>query len=175
MVKSKLTTRVLVESAFMIALASVLSMIKVYEAPYGGSVTLGSMIPILYLALRHGTGVGLFAGIVYGLVQLVLGPYVVHPVQFLLDYPIAFGLLGLAGLTPLRPAAGAALGVGGRFIAHWLAGVVFFAHFAPEGLSPALYSALYNGTYLLPELVVSTVVLWLLLPLLQKTRGRGRA
>jgi thiamine transporter len=173
--KTTIGTRVLVEAAFMIGLASVLSTVKVYEAPYGGSVTLGSMIPILYLALRHGARVGLLAGTVYGFVQLVLEPYVVHPAQLVLDYPLAFGLLGLAGLVAARPLVGVALGIAGRFVAHWLSGVVFFAAYAPEGMNAYLYSALYNAAYLVPELVLSTVALVLLLPLLRKIPGHESA
>lgn len=152
----------------MIGLAAVLSMLKVYKAPYGGSVTLGSMIPILYMAMRHGTSIGLLTGVVYGMVQLFLEPFVVHPAQLILDYPLAFGLLGLAGLTVSRPVFGAALGIGGRLVAHWVSGIIFFATYAPEGMNVYLYSLLYNAGYLVPEVVVSAVVLWLVLPRLAK-------
>jgi len=119
--------------------------------------------------------VGLLAGTVYGFVQLVLEPYVVHPAQLVLDYPLAFGLLGLAGLVAARPLVGVALGIAGRFVAHWLSGVVFFAAYAPEGMNAYLYSALYNAAYLVPELVLSTVALVLLLPLLRKIPGHESA
>lgn len=142
----------------MIALATVLSLVKVFEAPYGGSVTLGSMIPILFIALRWGPGVGVLTGLVYGFVQYVVGPYFVHPVQVALDYPVAFGALGLAGFLPRQPWAGIALGMTGRFVAHLISGVVFFAEFAGDQ-NVWVYSSLYNAGYLVPELIISAVLL----------------
>jgi thiamine transporter len=154
--------KVLAEAAVLIALATVLSMFKVYRMPQGGSVTPGSMVPIIVFALRRGVGYGFAAGAVFGLVRLYLGPYVVHPVQLLLDYPLAFGALGLAGLLKKRPVAATALGIFGRFVCHWLSGVIFFAEYAPAGQHPALYSAIYNGSYLGVELVISAALVYLL-------------
>ena len=150
------------EIAVFVALASVLSYIKLFSLPQGGSVTLASMVPILWLALRRGPKVGLFAATVYGVVQFALGPYIYHPAQVLLDYPIAFGLLGLAGFFQKRPFIGVTVGIIGRFVAHFLSGVIFFASYAPEGMNPAVYSAVYNGGYLLVELVISIYVIYLL-------------
>jgi len=87
----------------------------------------------------------------------------VHPVQFLLDYPVAFGALGLAGLFRGTPWLGVVVGGAGRFVAHFLSGVVFFAQYAPRGTSPWTYSAAYNGSYMLPEVVVSVVLTLLVL------------
>ena len=89
-----LSTKILAEISIFVALATALSFIKIYTFPQGGSVTAGSMVPILWLALRRGPKVGLFAATVYGLVQLVVGPFIFHPAQVLLDYPLAFGALG---------------------------------------------------------------------------------
>ncbi|QUL98088.1 MAG: energy-coupled thiamine transporter ThiT [Candidatus Fermentithermobacillus carboniphilus] len=150
---------ILVEGALMVAASFLLSLVKVYEAPYGGSVTLGSMVPILIYSARHGVYPGLLAGAVEGIVQLILEPYIVHPVQVVLDYPLAFGLLGLAGLFRQRVILGSFVGILGRFISHFLSGVIFFSQYAPKGMSPYLYSLLYNGAYLLPEFIVSAVVL----------------
>ncbi|MEW6723456.1 MAG: energy-coupled thiamine transporter ThiT [Bacillota bacterium] len=155
----RLNTRVLVEAAVMIALASVLSLIKVWEAPYGGSVTAASMVPIMFIALRHGTGVGLLSGAVHGVIQLIMKPYIYHPFQVFLDYPLAFGLLGLAGLARRQPLVAVTTAVAGRFMAHWLSGVIFFSSYAPEGMSGSVYSAVYNLQYLGPELIISLVVL----------------
>jgi len=151
------------EIAVFVALASVLSYIKIFSLPQGGSVTLASMVPILWLALRRGPKVGLFAAAVYGVVQLALGPEgIYYPAQVLLDYPIAFGLLGLAGFFQKRPFIGVTVGIIGRFFAHFLSGVIFFARWAPEGMNPAVYSAVYNGGYMLVELVISIYVIYLL-------------
>jgi thiamine transporter len=150
------------ESVIFVALATVLSYIKIFSLPQGGSVTAASMVPILWLALRRGPKVGLFAATVYGVVQFALGPYIYHPAQVLLDYPIAFGLLGLAGFFQKRPFIGVTVGIIGRFFAHFLSGVIFFASYAPEGMNPAIYSAVYNGGYMLVELVISIYVVYLL-------------
>jgi thiamine transporter len=120
------------------------------------------MVPILWLALRRGPKVGLFAATLYGVVQFALGPYIFHPAQVLLDYPIAFGLLGLAGFFQNRPFIGVSLGIIGRFLAHFFSGIIFFAIYAPEGMNPAIYSAGYNGGYMLVELVISVYVIYLL-------------
>ncbi|MBD0355302.1 MAG: energy-coupled thiamine transporter ThiT, partial [Rubrobacteraceae bacterium] len=90
-------TRVLTEAALAIALAFVLGFVVLFKMPFGGSVSL-EMIPLILLALRQGWKVGIVAGATYGLLDLAIDPYVVHPVQLLLDYPLAFGVLGLAGL-----------------------------------------------------------------------------
>ncbi|MEM2937159.1 MAG: energy-coupled thiamine transporter ThiT [Candidatus Bathyarchaeia archaeon] len=155
-------TRIIAEVVSFVALATVLSYIKVFSLPQGGSVTAGSMVPILWLALRRGPKIGLFAAIVYGLVQLAVEPFIVHPLQVLLDYPLAFGALGLAGFFRSRPFVGVNVGVWGRFIAHFISGVVFFASYAPEGMHPAAYSAIYNGSYILPELAISVYIVYLL-------------
>ncbi len=160
--KRKFSTKILAEIVVFVSLATVLSYINIFSLPQGGSVTAASMVPILWLALRRGPKVGLFAATLYGVVQFALGPYIFHPAQVLLDYPIAFGLLGLAGFFQNRPFIGVSLGIIGRFVAHFFSGIIFFAIYAPEGMHPAIYSAVYNGGYLLVELVISVYVIYLL-------------
>ncbi len=160
--KRKFSTKILAEIVVFVSLATVLSYIKIFSLPQGGSVTAASMVPILWLALRRGPKVGLFAATLYGVVQFALGPYIFHPAQVLLDYPIAFGLLGLAGFFQNRPFIGVSLGIIGRFVAHFFSGIIFFAIYAPKGMHPAIYSAVYNGGYLLVELVISVYVIYLL-------------
>ena len=145
-----------------VALATILSNIKIFEMPQGGSVTLGSMVPILWLALRRGPAVGIFAATVYGVVQFALGPYIVHPAQVILDYPLAFGLLGIAGFFQKRPFVGVTLASLGRFGAHFVSGILFWSIYAPPGMSPVVYSAVYNGGYMLVEFVISVYVIYLL-------------
>lgn len=154
--------RIVAEMSGVIALSTVLSLVKVFGLPQGGSITAGSMVPILWFALRRGAKVGITAGVIYGLVQLVLEPYVYNPAQVLLDYPIAFGALGLAGFFKKYRPVGAATGIAGRFVAHFLSGVIFFWMFAPEGMHPIVYSAIYNGSYLGIELIISGVIIYLL-------------
>lgn len=147
----------------IVALATVLSYIKILHLPQGGSITAGSMVPLLWFSLRRGPKIGVFACLIYGLVQLMLEPYIYHPVQVLLDYPLAFGVIGLAGLFKGRPLIGIVVGIAGRFVAHFLSGIIFFAEYAPPGIHPAMYSAIYNGSYLLGELVVSAILTYLII------------
>jgi len=160
--KTTSSTKIIAEVVSFVALATALSYIKVFSLPQGGSVTAGSMVPILWLALRRGAKVGLFAATVYGLVQLAVEPFIYHPAQVLLDYPIAFGMLGLAGFFQNRPFVGVNVGIWGRFLAHFISGVIFFGSYAPEGMSPVVYSAFYNGGYILPELAISIYIVYLL-------------
>jgi len=176
-----LSTRVLAEAIVMVALSSILFMVKVFTFPQGGEITLGSMTPIILLSLRRGPKVGVFAGVVFGMIVLELEPFIYNvPWQVLLDYPLAFGALGLSGLVKygpgkwegastmksrsfLVPMLGPVIGIGGRFICHFASGIIFFSSYAPVGENPALYSAVYNGAFLLPEFVITEFVLFLLL------------
>ncbi|WP_077367363.1 energy-coupled thiamine transporter ThiT [Anaerosalibacter sp. Marseille-P3206] len=168
----KWNVKMLAEGGIMIALATLLSFIKIYKAPQGGSVTAGSMIPIMIFAMRWGLGPGLLVGCVYGLLQFAIEPYIYHPIQFLLDYPIAFGCLGLAGIAKMDDeqlsnnkyfmiVLGVLLAISGRLISHLLSGVIFFAEYAGDQ-NPWVYSALYNGGYLLPEFIISSIILVLI-------------
>ncbi|HEX5912349.1 MAG TPA: energy-coupled thiamine transporter ThiT [Rubrobacter sp.] len=169
-------TRVLTEAALAVALSFVLGLIVLFKMPYGGSVSL-EMIPLILLALRQGWKVGVVAGAVYGLLDLAIDPYVVHPVQFILDYPLAFGALGLAGLfkpTVRGAILGTTVAVLARFACHFLSGVVFFASVAPEGWNPYLYSAAYNAAYLAPSLGIALVVTVVLLKALESAQPSPR-
>jgi len=159
----EVNTRVLAEVAVSVALAYVLNLIIVYHLPQGGSITLGSMVPILILALRRGPRIGVFAGAVFGLVQLFLGGYWFTLIQVLLDYPVAFACLGLAGFFKKSPMVGVAVSSAARFVCHFVSGVVFFGEYAPPELGPVVYSAVYNGSYMLPEMVISIAVVYLLI------------
>jgi thiamine transporter len=110
------------------------------------------------------------AGVLAGIVNYILEPFFVHPVQLLLDYPVAFGMLGAAGFFQRSPVIGIVIGGLGRFLAHFASGVVFFASYAPEGVSPAVYSAVYNGSYMLPETVISVVLTLLVVRAMARIR-----
>jgi thiamine transporter len=155
-------TRILAETIIFVALATALSFIIVYILPQGGSITAGSMVPLIWLALRRGPRIGVAAGILYGLIQFVILPYAIDPVQVLLDYPLAFGVLGLAGFFKKLPLIGATVTISGRFAMHFVSGVVYWAPIYAPNSNPFAYSAIYNGSYLLPELVVSGVIIYLL-------------
>ena len=148
--KAALTTKQLVYSAAAIAIAVVCSMIKLFEMPMGGSVTLLSML------------VGIMTAVAYGLVQFVTEPIFYTIPQMLLDYPLAFGALGLAGFFHKKKwglQIGYAVGVVGRFIFSTISGVVFFASYAPEGMSPLAYSMGYQASYLVPEAIVTLIII----------------
>lgn len=154
--------KVLAEMAIFVSLATVLSLVIVYTMPQGGAITLASMVPILWLALRRGSIVGVTAGVLYGIIQFIILPYAIDPVQVLLDYPLAFGVLGLAGFFSKLPVAGAAVGISLRFVMHFVAGAVYWAPIYAPNIDPIVYSSVYNGSYLLPELLISGFVLYLL-------------
>lgn len=178
---------ILTEIALAVALAAVLNLpfLRV-QLPFnfaGGTIAL-NMLPILVVALRRGLMPGIIAGALYGAVDAMIDPSIVHPVQFLLDYPVAYGMVGLAGLASpaWRRSADAAaaasrwavllgamlLGVGGRFAAHWLSGVVFFGEYAPEGQPVWLYSLIYQSTYLLPSFALTLAAALLVFPALER-------
>ncbi|MFI5358890.1 MAG: energy-coupled thiamine transporter ThiT [Halanaerobiales bacterium] len=174
--------RLLAEMGVAVALAAVFNFITLFRMPQGGSVNL-EMLPILVVSLRWGGIPGIITGLVYGLVQLALDPYVVHPLQFLLDYPLAYMMVGIAGFLPvrnmldegiklyLRVLPGVLLAGFGRFLAHFLTGVVFFSEFAPEGQKVWVYSAIYNGTYILPSILISYIIIIPILRRLLKNEG----
>lgn len=148
--------RMMAEIAVMVAFAFVLSWIKIVEMPQGGSVSL-QMLPLFIIALRWGAGPGIISGVVYSLLKL-LTPYVVHPAQLLLDYPLAFGAIGLAGLFKRNPLLGILAGGTARFLCHYVSGVVFFYMYAPEGMNVHLYSLLYNMSYMVPEMLLTILI-----------------
>jgi len=167
-----------------IALAVVLgALTRLVQLPYGGSINL-SGLPIVAMALRHGLKTGATTGALFGIVDFVLNPYYFHPIQVILDYPLAFALLG-AG-TGLASSAvfekrtgmrfmvlGAIFIAGGmRLAIHWLSGVVFFANFAPEGQPVWLYSLTYNSTYVIPEVISYMLLSQFILRFINNTAQR---
>ncbi|MGD2201370.1 MAG: energy-coupled thiamine transporter ThiT [Candidatus Bathyarchaeota archaeon] len=162
MSETRFDTKVLAEVSITVALSLVLNFIKIFQLPQGGSITLGSMVPVMLLAFRRGPKVGVFSGVVFGLAQMVLDGWIYNPVGMVLDYPLAFGALGLAGLFKKLPPVGVFVALAARFLSHFISGVLFFAMYAPEGMSPIVYSAVYNGSYMLPEMVISAILIYLL-------------
>jgi thiamine transporter len=156
------TTLILAEIAIFVALATALSFIIVYTLPQGGAITAGSMVPILWLALRRGWKIGIVAGVLYGIVQLIILPYAYNPLQTLLDYPLAFGCLGLAGFFRKWPVVGVIVGITGRFVMHFLSGAYYFAAIYAPTVNPYVYSAIYNASYLIPEMIISAFIIYAL-------------
>lgn len=165
-------TKILAEGAAMVALATVLSFIRVFKLPWGGSITLLSMLPIVLFSIRRGVKPGLTVAFVYALLQFAQGimdglfGWGLTPGMLiaciLLDYLVAFTILGIAGCFRKKGLpgwiGGISLAVGLRFLCHFLSGVVIWHSYGElwEGFSTEntyLYSFLYNGCYMLPELI----------------------
>jgi thiamine transporter len=169
----------LAEIGVAIALAAVLGQLRLFVMPQGGSVSL-ELLPIIFVAVRRGVVPGATAGLLYGLLQLGLpGAFVYHPLQAALDYPLAFMVLGVAGFVDVRGWRSLALAVlmalAARFCCHFLSGLIFFAAYAPGWERPWLYSATYNLLYLVPEGILTTLVLWPVLKAYDAAfPGRGR-
>jgi thiamine transporter len=160
-VKKQWDTRVLVEIGVAAALAMILGMLRLFRGPQGGSITL-EMVPIFVVSFRHGVRPGVWSGVIMGLLKLLLGAYIVHPIQLVMDYVLPFALLGLAGMFYRKPALGVAIGSAARYVVHVLAGVIFWAVYAPQGMNPWVYSISYNAGYLIPSAILSGLVIWLL-------------
>lgn len=166
----------LVEGAIMVALAVVLSFIKFKFLPYGGSITLVSMLPIMIYSIRHGIGWGMLVSVVYALLQMFMdigevSSWGLSAAMFvgclLFDYIIAFSVLGLTGMFRNKGIGGAISGMiivmALRYISHIISGVVIFKSAGAiwDGLNienSLLYSMAYNATYMLPEIVFSIIV-----------------
>lgn len=160
-------TKILAEIIVFVAMAGALALVShfFFEMPQGGTINLG-MLPIFWLALRRGPKIGIFAGAVLGVVDLAIEPFVVNPIQFIFDYPLAFACLGLAGFfrkpAVVGPVVGVVVGGTGRFLSHFTSGVIYFASYAPPGMSPVLYSAVYNATYMIPSIIICAVAIGIL-------------
>ena len=173
MSKTYTKTRTLVECALMIAIGTVLSNIKFFTLPNGGSITLLSMLPFVLVSFRHGVKWGLFTGLVNACLQMLLGFWAPPTPTFLyflgevlLDYVLAFMVLGLAELFA-RPFKNRTVGVAVgtfaagflRFLCSFLSGWLLWGSYAPEGWSVAYYSFIYNGSYMLPNIIIGVIVI----------------
>ncbi|WP_297713362.1 energy-coupled thiamine transporter ThiT [Clostridium sp.] len=152
---SKLVARI----GLAIALAFILDMLKIYTLPNGGgSISLGSMIPILLISFIYGPSIGLFTGFLFGVLKLIIDPYILNPIQVLFDYPLPFMAVGIAGFFKNKY-LGATLGMLLRFSCHFISGVIFFGSYAPAGMSPIVYSLAVNGFAVGGELLICLVLL----------------
>ena len=152
------------ECAVMVALAVLCSFIKVWEMPQGGSVAL-TMIPLFVISYRRGAVAGIITGAIYGAISMIYAGIIYHPMSILLDYILAFALLGISGFfkkSNVGIIVGVSCGVAGRFISSFISGAVLFAEYAPEGQNPWVYSLVYQATYLIPELIISVVIMLLI-------------
>jgi thiamine transporter len=151
------------EIGVSIALAIVLgTLTRFIQMPFGGSINL-SLLPIVVLALRRGPWIGGIAGGLFGVVDFVLNPFFYHPLQVVLDYPLAFACMGgFSGLGVGKTRWIMASFIAGagcmRLLLHWLSGILFFASYAPVGTSVWWYALTYNSAYVVPETVLCIVL-----------------
>ena len=160
--KGLLTVRQLTFCAMSIALGTVLSNLKLFEFPYGGSVTPLSMLVICLPGYFFGLSAGLLTGVAYGVLQLIIDPYVVYPMQLVVDYLLAFGALGLSGIfanSRFGLIKGYVTGVLGRYVFAVISGWIFFGEYAWEGWAPLPYSLAYNASYIFAEAALTIAIL----------------
>ena len=158
----KFSVKELTFCAAAIALAMVTSMIKLYSFPFGGSITLFSMLFICLIGYMYGPATGILTGMAYGILQFIIEPYIYFPLQVLVDYPLAFGALGLSGFfckSKNGLVKGYILGILGRYFFAFISGWIFFGEYAWEGWGAVPYSLAYNGAYIFSEGVLTIIIL----------------
>lgn len=155
--------KVIARAGICVALSFALSFVTIFRLPQGGMVTLASALPVMLFAYAEGPKKGLLVGLVYGLLHSIQDPFIIHPAQFLLDYPIALSMLGFAGLfaktklpVRLKFALGAVLSGTLRFISHVLSGIFAFGAYAGDA-DPVLYSLGYNS-FVFVDIAIVVVV-----------------
>lgn len=165
-------THKLIEGALMVALATILSFISIYKLPQGGDITAFSMLPIILMSFRNGPKWGMFTGFAYSMIQLLLGlqnvfycPTLLSQIGcILLDYVIPYTLLGAACVFA-KPFSNKMVGVGIatftvcmiRYICSFLSGILLWGAYAPVGTPVWIYSIVYNGSYMIPETILTII------------------
>lgn len=160
--RKKINAKVMVFAGLAMALAIVTSNIKLLDLPMGGSITLMSMLFVCLIGYWYGLKIGLMTSIAYSFLQLFIDPYIISLPQMLLDYLFAFGALGLSGVFANKKHGlikGYALGVIGRYICSTLSGVIFFGMYAPDTMSPLVYSLAYNGVSIGAEGIITVIII----------------
>lgn len=164
-------TKSITTAALCIAMSFTLSYMRLFELPQGGSVTFASLLPLMIYSFIYGPRKGFFAGFAYGFLQFIQAPWFLHPVQFLLDYPLAFGAIGLTGLIKERGLlkkhpflqffTGGGIAVVLRYLSHVISGIFVFGSGDPENYGAVAWSFLYN-TFALADFAIVAVVAALL-------------
>lgn len=145
-----------------LALATVTSLLKVFEFPFGGSITLLSMLFICLVGYFYGPATGLCVGVAYGALQLILDPIVYYPLQVIMDYFLAFGALGLSGFFWKKKHGlliGYLVGITGRWIFASLSGYIFWSEYAWDGWNALAYTVVYNGAYIYAEGLITIILI----------------
>lgn len=176
-------TKTLVECALMIALSTILSFITIYKLPQGGDITAVSMMPLVLASFRHGPKWGVFTGFVYGIIQMILGfKNIMYCTTLgamvlcaLLDYLAAYSVMGLAcvfgqpfGNRDLRVAVGTVVTGLLRYLCSFLSGILLWGGYAPDTMPVWLYSLTYNGSYMIPEIILTAIAAVLVMRVMDK-------
>ncbi len=158
----KMSPKQLAFCAVALALAMVTSMIKVFEFPFGGSITFFSMLFICVIGYFYGPATGIITAVAYGVLQFIVGPYIYFPIQVIVDYPLAFGALGLSGFFWKKKNGlliGYIVGILGRYVFAVISGWIFFGEYAWDGWAALPYSLCYNGAYIFAEGIITIIIL----------------
>ena len=162
---SKFTTKTIVYSSALVALATISADFLSFHMPFGGSISVFSMLLVCLAGFWFGPTVGLSTAIVHGLIQFISNPYVVHPIQVILDYFLAFGALGLSGFFHNKKNGlilGYSVGVLGRLIFSTISGMIFYTEYVGvlnEDLAALWAGVVYNLSYMLPEYVLTIILI----------------
>ncbi len=161
--KQKFNIKTVVTIAMFSAISLVLGMIQIIKYPQGGGISLFSMLPTMMLSLLYGRRVGVTGGVIFGLLKMLYDPFVVHPIQFILDYVLSNMALGLAGVfgkeKKVNIILGGLLATALSVFASVISGVIFFGSYAPEGMNLWLYSTIYNFTSGGVEGIMTTILI----------------
>ena len=179
--KTSFDTRTIAFAAICVALAFALSYVRIFKMPMGGSITFASMLPLMLFAFMFGSRKGILVGLIYGILQAIQDPWLIHPAQFLLDYAVAFAAIGLTGCIRDFGAVknmrgqfvlGAVIACALRFLSHYFAGVFAFGMYgewyaevyaAPALANEYFYSFVYQSLYIIPELAIVLAVSMILM------------
>lgn len=160
---TKINAKIIVTIGMFSAISYILSMIEFIKYPQGGGISLFSMLPTMLLSVLCGNTIGITGGLVYGLLKLLNGAYIIHPAQFLLDYILPTMLLGVAGTfgkeNKLKVILGCLFALVLSVSMNVISGCVFFGDYAPEGMNVFIYSFLYNVSSLGVEGLLSTIII----------------
>lgn len=177
--RHKIKTREITMIGMTVAISYVLYMIPFVRYPQGGGITLFSMLPIMLLSLVYGRTIGVTSGLIFGLLKLLNGAFIIHPVQFILDYLLSTMALGLAGSFGINKKykifLGAFMASGLSTLICVISGAVFFGQYAPKGMNVWIYSLIYNVSSMGLEGLMTSVILALMpINLLVKRMNPGK-
>lgn len=154
---SRHRVRPYLEGALLVAMGLVLSSFTIYRAPLGGSITLGSTIPVCIVSLRWGVKIGVLAGVAFGFLSFIAFGPLVGLEPFLMDFVLAYACLGLCGIFVNYPILGVLISQLLRFVCHVTSGVIFFAE-GQELYSAFVFSLQYNAFYLIPDTLIGVLI-----------------